>query len=47
MGKRVRITNSSLNDLGTRVLTSGVDIGQYRRNRCCSICTNAARSSGS
>lgn len=32
MGKRVRITNSSLNDLGTRVLTSGVDIGQYRRN---------------
>ena len=32
MGKRVRITNSSLNDLGTRVLTSGVDIVQYRRN---------------
>ncbi len=32
MGKRVRITNSSLNDLGTRVLTSGVDVGQYRRN---------------
>lgn len=32
MGKRVRISNGSLNDLGTRVLTSGVDVGQYRRN---------------
>lgn len=25
MGKRVRITNGSLNDYGTRVLTEGVD----------------------
>lgn len=29
---RVRITNESLNDYGTRVLTSGVDISQYQRN---------------
>lgn len=32
MGKRVRITNGSLNDYGTRVLTEGVDIGQFLRN---------------
>lgn len=30
--KRVRISNSSLNSYGTRVLTSGVDIEQYARN---------------
>lgn len=32
MGKRVRITNSSVNSYGTRVLTSGLDISQYERN---------------
>ena len=32
MSKRVRITNDSLNSYGTRVLTSGMDIEQYRRN---------------
>lgn len=32
MGKRVRISNSSLNSYGTRVLTSGLDIEQYSRN---------------
>lgn len=32
MGKRVRITNDSLNSYGTRVLTSGMEIGQYERN---------------
>lgn len=32
MNKRVRITNDSLNSYGTRVLTSGMDIEQYRRN---------------
>lgn len=32
MGKRVRITNSSLNSYGTRVLTEGMDIEQYQRN---------------
>lgn len=32
MGKRVRITNDSLNSYGTRVLTSGMGIGQYERN---------------
>lgn len=31
-GKRVRITNDSLNCYGFRVLTEGMDIGQYRRN---------------
>lgn len=31
-GKRVRITNDSLNSYGTRVLTAGMDIEQYRRN---------------
>lgn len=31
-GKRVRITNSALNAYGTRVITSGGDIEQYRRN---------------
>lgn len=29
---RVRITNSSLNSYGTRVLTDGLDISQYQRN---------------
>lgn len=32
MGKRVRITNESLNSYGTRVLTSGLDVSQYNRN---------------
>lgn len=32
MGKRVRITNDSLNSYGTRILTSGMEIGQYERN---------------
>ena len=31
-GKRVRITNDSINCYGYRVLTEGMDIGQYRRN---------------
>lgn len=30
--KKVRISNSSLNCYGTRVLTSGVDLTQYKRN---------------
>lgn len=32
MGKRVRISNSTLNCYGTRVLTEGVDLEQYQRN---------------
>lgn len=32
MPQRVRISNESVNDYGTRVLTSGVDISQYMRN---------------
>lgn len=32
MGKRVRISNESLNSHGFRVLTSGIDLEQYRRN---------------
>lgn len=32
MGKTVRISNSSLNCYGTRVLTEGVDLEQYTRN---------------
>lgn len=32
MGKTVRISNSSLNSYGTRVLTTGVDLEQYKRN---------------
>lgn len=32
MGKRVRLTDDSLNSHGSRVLTSGVDISQYERN---------------
>lgn len=32
MGKRVRLTNDTLNSYGYRVLTSGVDISQYERN---------------
>lgn len=31
-GKRVRITNDSLNSYGTRVLTAGMDVEQYQRN---------------
>lgn len=32
MGKRVRLTNELVNDYGTRILTSGMDISQYLRN---------------
>lgn len=32
MGKRVRISNDSLNSFGTRVLTSGMNVEQYCRN---------------
>lgn len=32
MGKRVRISNESLNSFGFRVLTSGMDISQFERN---------------
>ena len=32
MGKRVRISNDSLNSYGTRVLTAGMDTKQYERN---------------
>ena len=32
MGKRVRISNDSLNSYGTRVLTSGMNVEQYNRN---------------
>ena len=32
MGKRVRISNDRLNSYGFRVLTSGIDVEQYKRN---------------
>ena len=32
MGKRVRISNESVNCYGTRILNSGIDISQYIRN---------------
>ena len=32
MGKRVRISNESLNCYGFRVLTAGIDVEQYKRN---------------
>lgn len=32
MGKRVRLTDDSLNSYGSRVLTGGVDVKQYERN---------------
>ena len=32
MGKRVRISNESLNCYGTRIMTDGLDIAQYQRN---------------
>ena len=32
MGKRVRISNESLNAYGTRILTGGLDISQFERN---------------
>ncbi len=32
MGKRVRISNDSLNSYGFRILTSGMDTAQYNRN---------------
>ncbi|MCM1295687.1 MAG: phage protease [Muribaculaceae bacterium] len=32
MGKRVRMTDDSLNSHGSRVLTAGVDVSQYERN---------------
>ena len=31
-GKRVRISNESINCYGTRILTSGIDLAQYQRN---------------
>lgn len=31
-GKRVRISNDSLNSYGSRVLTEGMNVGQYQRN---------------
>lgn len=31
-GKRVRISNESVNCYGTRILTSGIDLAQYQRN---------------
>lgn len=31
-GKRVRISNESLNCYGTRILTPGIDLAQYQRN---------------
>ncbi|MGM9753842.1 MAG: HK97 family phage prohead protease [Candidatus Cryptobacteroides sp.] len=32
MGKRVRISNESLNCYGTRIMTDGLDISQFQRN---------------
>ena len=32
MGKRVRITNESVNSFGFRVLTGGIDLEQFKRN---------------
>ena len=32
MGKRVRISNETLNTYGTRVITEGLDISQFQRN---------------
>lgn len=32
MGKKVRISDESVNCYGTRVLTSGIDLSQYQRN---------------
>ena len=32
MGKRVRITNESVNSYGFRVLTAGIDLEQFKRN---------------
>lgn len=32
MGKRVRISNESLNSYGTRIITAGLDVSQYQRN---------------
>lgn len=32
MGKRVRISNESLNAYGTRILTGGLDVSQFERN---------------
>ena len=32
MGKRVRITNESVNSFGFRVLTAGIDLEQFKRN---------------
>ena len=31
-GKRVRISNESVNCYGTRILTPGIDLAQYQRN---------------
>lgn len=32
MGKRVRLTDDSLNSYGSRVITAGIDMAQYERN---------------
>lgn len=32
MGKRVRISNESINSYGTRIITAGMDISQFQRN---------------
>ena len=32
MGKRIRLTNGTINSYGTRILTSGLDITQFQRN---------------
>ena len=32
MGKKVRISDESVNCYGTRILTSGIDLTQYQRN---------------
>ena len=32
MGKKVRISDESVNCYGTRIITSGIDLTQYERN---------------
>ncbi len=32
MGKRVRLTDETINSHGSRILTDGIDLGQYNRN---------------
>ena len=31
-GRKVRISNSALNQHGTRILTEGVELDQYKKN---------------